>query len=528
MAVKQSEERLVRIQISQFRWIQLSPDCILSVRHFDRRSTGYGGSLAEQYRQFLEDRFGELQAPTYRRDFDDFYSALMEIIAVSVTAHDQHIDPTQSESLRAVISGSRGVSRTAASPKYFKCTASGHSSTYSWTKDTGRSEPHSQTQYFDTEDEAYEAAVQNARSLYVYNTTLANLRQRLLDKEHDLVMAGKNRKMVKVSADFGLPYIGVIWYTISDRYAFSFRFGRGGNISYSVSFPSVPEEIDPAIGTPRFRAVATRSTTITKSAGELMQMEPVFRSDHMIRRFCFDCPERSTPVEPYFLGLWLGDGSRGSTGISTIDAETILSLEEHATRKGMVLRRRGTGILYATVPATRGQPNLLLRALRRLRVALRQCHERPVADPKHIPLMYMCNSRAIRLELLAGLMDSDGHYYHRRQRFSFTQCLAHKRLFFHVVRLAQSLGFHVTWSGPQYGGKTSRPGRLVIYYEATIVGNIKIPCRLPRKIVPADINRISNTWSINMRLEDSEDECIRIIVNGDGRFLSDDYFVLAK
>ena len=58
LAVKRTKERLVDIPARFSHHIQLSPDCILPVEHFDRLSTGYGGSLAEQYRQFLGDRFG--------------------------------------------------------------------------------------------------------------------------------------------------------------------------------------------------------------------------------------------------------------------------------------------------------------------------------------------------------------------------------------------------------------------------------------------------------------------------------------
>lgn len=43
------------------------------------------------------------------------------------------------------------------------------------------------------------------------------------------------------------------------------------------------------------------------------------------------------PVEPYYLGVWLGDGSSLNTGVTTIDKAILSYLQEYATRLGLII-----------------------------------------------------------------------------------------------------------------------------------------------------------------------------------------------
>ena len=58
---------------------------------------------------------------------------------------------------------------------------------------------------------------------------------------------------------------------------------------------------------------------------------------------------------------------------------------------------------------------------------------------KHIPEQFKINSRRNRLELLAGLIDSDGHYDNRRVAYEITQ--KNERLALDIADLVRSLGF---------------------------------------------------------------------------------------
>ena len=60
-------------------------------------------------------------------------------------------------------------------------------------------------------------------------------------------------------------------------------------------------------------------------------------------------------------------------------------------------------------------------------------------DVKHVPDVYMFNSRRVRLELLAGLLDSDGTYTPASNSFGFSQSQRwHEKLFWNVGFITRS------------------------------------------------------------------------------------------
>lgn len=145
-----------------------------------------------------------------------------------------------------------------------------------------------------------------------------------------------------------------------------------------------------------------------------------------------DYEDRGTtglPIHPYLLGLWLGDGSRRSAVIAT-DAgdrdeliEIVRSLGESVSEVDENHFRISEGGNRVTKRATfQGR----LRSL-------------GLIQNKRIPVQYMHASREQRLELLRGLMDSDGNV--RRgghARFANTD----RALLGQVHELLVSLGYH--------------------------------------------------------------------------------------
>lgn len=87
--------------------------------------------------------------------------------------------------------------------------------------------------------------------------------------------------------------------------------------------------------------------------------------------------------------------------------------------QGPVDERHVDGLSFGR-PRRRGPRNRLLDELRELELAPNGTDKRGTpADRRHIPDMYLFNSRAIRLQLLAGLLDSDGHYHSVTDTFIF-------------------------------------------------------------------------------------------------------------
>ncbi len=97
-------------------------------------------------------------------------------------------------------------------------------------------------------------------------------------------------------------------------------------------------------------------------------------------------PRMALPIEPYILGVWLGDGKTTEGSITTADEMIVAALE----RAGYKPRKQAGRYQYGT---------------RGLRTKLRVLG---VLGNKHIPRQYLCASKEQRLALLQGLMDTDG------------------------------------------------------------------------------------------------------------------------
>src|SRR5262249_36239536 len=110
-------------------------------------------------------------------------------------------------------------------------------------------------------------------------------------------------------------------------------------------------------------------------------------------------PETDLPLDPYFLGVWLGDGCSYNSQIKTADPDLIPEIE----KAGYIVRPlHSNPYLYAVddengKAVSRWQPGMIgrLRALGVLR-------------NKHIPAIYLRSSAQQRRALLAGLLDTDG------------------------------------------------------------------------------------------------------------------------
>ncbi len=164
-------------------------------------------------------------------------------------------------------------------------------------------------------------------------------------------------------------------------------------------------------------------------------------------------PSREVPLDPYALGLLLGDGCPTTTttpSFSTADEQLAVALEDGLGE--IELRAKG-GI--DSVPRHAGghrggviQANPLTTALRMLGLAGTR------SDTKFVPHPYLHNESAIRLGVLQGLLDSDGGPVTqpgRTCRIQYTTCS--ERLHDDVSFLVRSLG------GVAYSRRREAAGR---------------------------------------------------------------------
>jgi hypothetical protein len=132
-----------------------------------------------------------------------------------------------------------------------------------------------------------------------------------------------------------------------------------------------------------------------------------------------DGPDAVLPVPAYTLGAWLGDGTSREGGFTNPDAEVIDWI-------------RADG--YQVTDCTKDTAWYIRGLMTDLR-------DLDVLEDKHIPARYLRGSRAQRLALLQGLMDTDGTVSKQGQ---CELTLTTKRLAYDAVELIRSFGIRAS------------------------------------------------------------------------------------
>lgn len=133
-------------------------------------------------------------------------------------------------------------------------------------------------------------------------------------------------------------------------------------------------------------------------------------------------PQVDLPLDPYVLGVWLGDGKHTDGSISGAPLSGVwdqISKRGYAFGTEMIDQRNGCR--SSTVLGIRGH----LGALN-------------VLGNKHIPEMYLRASKSQRLDLLRGLMDADGSWNVARRQAVFSN--TNKALVYGLYELLVTLG----------------------------------------------------------------------------------------
>lgn len=139
-----------------------------------------------------------------------------------------------------------------------------------------------------------------------------------------------------------------------------------------------------------------------------------------------NCDEKELPIDPYVLGVWLGDGS-ADCGIITNPYEEIFN----------EIERRGYKVGPDVSHGSSGKA--MMRTVYDLSGKLRQLN---LLRNKHIPEIYLLASYQQRLDLLRGFMDADGYYHKKRNRFVTDTTKENQKNF--VVTLLGTLGVKPT------------------------------------------------------------------------------------
>lgn len=116
--------------------------------------------------------------------------------------------------------------------------------------------------------------------------------------------------------------------------------------------------------------------------------------DVRIENVEIEMSDADLPIDPYVLGCWLGDGTKAAGVVSSQDQRIFDEIAARGYGVGPVLGHKGRTI-YGLNP---------------------QLRELGLLGCKQVPSAYMRGSRRQRLDLLRGLMDTDGYWNTTRQR----------------------------------------------------------------------------------------------------------------
>ena len=246
--------------------------------------------------------------------------------------------------------------------------------------------------------------------------------------------------------------------------------------------------------------------------------------------------EQRVPLDPYALGLLLGDGcltTATTPSFSSADAELVTALQTALQPLDIaVTYKSGVDFVLTYTKGGRGGvivANPVTQALRDLDLAGTRSHT------KFVPEAYLYNSAAVRHAILQGLLDSDGGpvtQSGRSCRIQYTTTSA--QLKDDVLFLVRSLGGVACWRKRLAEGRKPglAKGREVPYRHDAYVMDI----RLPKALAPFRLQRKAETYAHHgggrpMRFIKSispagraETRCIRVAAP-DSLYVTDDFIL---
>jgi len=226
-----------------------------------------------------------------------------------------------------------------------------------------------------------------------------------------------------------------------------------------------------------------------------------------------DFIEKQVNIDPYLLGLWLGDGSQGKTEFTLEDKEIIDYLVEYGENNRLYTTfndKPNCNAITIRLKKRKGiLKNWFTNELRRL----------GIFKSKDIPDDYIYTSRKNRLKLLAGLIDTDGYYDKRYNRIEIIQsrkCLAVK-----IVYIARSLGIKTSYNIKKIKGYPNDYYRVVLFSKLE-----QIPTLVRRKQATYYKKQSLDMLKTRFNVEyNGIGEYYGFTLNGDHLFLLEDFTI---
>lgn len=232
-------------------------------------------------------------------------------------------------------------------------------------------------------------------------------------------------------------------------------------------------------------------------------------------RTAVEFPFKEVKIDPYFLGLWLGDGTARTTGITTADNEIVEYVYEEAVKRNLsvtIYHTPNNAASTYSIVGTKGRGGNSLTT---------DLHFYRLIKNKHIPQDYLTNNRKVRLSLLAGLLDTDGN----KSKESFEFVNKSEAIANGVMYLARSLGFSANIT---ICHKVDQNGNGGNYYRLYISGDVwQIPVRVKRKQCHKIVKPKYDALIYSIKVEPiGEGEYFGFSIDGNQLFLLGDFTVV--
>lgn len=213
-----------------------------------------------------------------------------------------------------------------------------------------------------------------------------------------------------------------------------------------------------------------------------------------------ELPYKPVPIDPYYIGAWLGDGcSSRCNEITNIDKEIVDWFFEFAKSLGVEAKKIDKVTQRFLTSTYSNGAEWKTEAIKSFVLNFRSLN---ILKNKHIPDEYIYNSKEVRLKILAGLIDTDGCVTGRN-----TYCITQKNrhIIEGVLEICRLTGFYTNGIRETKAVMKRKDGSLY----STIVYGIEINhnnfdelnkyIKLPRKRIEKNCNRDYFSTSISIQ-----------------------------
>lgn len=229
---------------------------------------------------------------------------------------------------------------------------------------------------------------------------------------------------------------------------------------------------------------------------------------------CVEYTGEDPDIDPYFLGLWLGDGNSHNCGITTMDEEIVNFLKELKEKENLsvltIHKKEKSKAATYVLSNGRGvvQCNPLKEKLKDLNLI----------NNKHVPKKVLNASEEYRLAVVQGLMDSDGYV----DKSHIELCTSYKGLQETIPDLLRGLGIKILARTKKTTGKDTL--RISLHTDKKL---FRLSRKLEKVSIPSKdtVARREKVKIVDIKEVGIKPSVCIAVDNKDSLFLIDDFVV---